>query len=42
MLGLAPSTTNVRKRAVFEKIRRFLAVRGHRGLTSERGEPARE
>jgi RNA polymerase sigma factor (sigma-70 family) len=36
MLGLAPSTTNVRKRAVFEKIRRFLAVRGHRGSASER------
>ena len=37
MLGLAPSTTNVRKRAVFEKIRRFLAVRGHRGPEAERG-----
>jgi len=42
MLGLAPSTTNVKKRAVFEKIRRFLAVRGHRGPASERGEPGRE
>lgn len=35
MLGLAPSTVNVRKRTVMEKIRRFLAVRGHRG--PERG-----
>lgn len=31
MLGLAPSTVNVRKRSVFDKVRRFLAVRGHRG-----------
>ena len=40
MLGLAPSTTNVKKRAVFEKIRRYLAIRGHRG--PERGERDRE
>lgn len=30
-LGLAPSTVNVKKRGAFEKIRRFLASRGHRG-----------
>lgn len=35
LLGLAPSTVNVRKRAVFDKVRRFLAVRGYRG--AERG-----
>lgn len=31
-LGLAPSTVNVKKRGAFEKIRRFLAARGHRDL----------
>ena len=31
LLGVAPSTVNVRKRTVFEKVKRFLAVRGHRG-----------
>ena len=40
LLGLAPSTVNVRKRTVFEKVRRFLAVRGHRG--DERAGPADE
>ncbi|MFM9958310.1 MAG: RNA polymerase sigma factor [Phycisphaerales bacterium] len=30
-MGLAPSTVNVKKRGAFEKIRRFLASRGHRG-----------
>ena len=35
LLGLAPSTVNVRKRAAFEKVRRFLAVRGHRGPERE-------
>lgn len=42
LLGLAPSTTNVRKKAVFEKIRRFLAVRGHRGFQPERGTSSEE
>lgn len=31
-LGLAPSTVNVKKRSAYEKIRRFLAQRGIRGL----------
>jgi len=31
-LGLAPSTVNVKKRGAFEKIKRFLAARGHRNL----------
>jgi RNA polymerase sigma factor (sigma-70 family) len=34
-LGIAPSTLNVRKQAAFAKIRRFLAVRGHRGDSGE-------
>lgn len=37
-LGLAPSTANVKKRAAFEKIRRYLAVRGHRETGEEQGE----
>lgn len=37
-LGLAPSTANVKKRAAFEKIRRYLAVRGHRETGGEAGE----
>ncbi len=37
LLGVAPSTVNVRKRNVFEKVRRFLAVRGHRA-PERRGE----
>ncbi len=38
LLGLAPSTVNVRKRTVFEKVRRFLAIRGHRGPERPAGE----
>lgn len=38
-LGVAPSTLNVRKRGALEKLRRFLAGRGHRagGDSGERG-----
>ena len=35
-LGVAPSTLNVRKRGALEKLRRFLASRGHRAETGER------
>lgn len=35
-LGVAASTLNVRKRAALEKLRRFLASRGHRPETGER------
>ena len=35
-LGVSPSTANARKRAAFEKVRRYLAARGHREIT-ERG-----
>lgn len=31
-MGLAPSTVNVKKRGALEKIKRFLAARGHRGM----------
>ncbi|MEX2218748.1 MAG: RNA polymerase sigma factor [Phycisphaerales bacterium] len=36
-LGVAPSTLNVRKNAALEKLRRFLASRGHRAENAERG-----
>lgn len=36
-LGLAPSTANVKKRAAFEKIKRFLASKGFRGLHEAHG-----
>jgi DNA-directed RNA polymerase specialized sigma24 family protein len=36
-LKLAPSTVNARKRAAYEKLRRWLAQRGHRPESSERG-----
>jgi RNA polymerase sigma factor (sigma-70 family) len=36
-LGVAPSTLNVRKKGALEKLRRFLATRGHRGESGERG-----
>ncbi len=36
-LGLAPSTANVKKRAAFEKIKRFLASKGFRGLHESHG-----
>lgn len=35
-LKLAPSTVNARKRAAYEKLRRWLAQRGHRGERTER------
>jgi RNA polymerase sigma factor (sigma-70 family) len=35
-LGISPSTANARKRAAFEKVRRYLATRGHRSDFSER------
>jgi RNA polymerase sigma factor (sigma-70 family) len=39
-LGVAPSTLNVRKRGALEKLRRFLASRGHRPDSGERtGDP---
>lgn len=38
LLNLAPSTVNVRKQSVFQKVRRFLAVRGHRGPERQGGE----
>jgi len=41
-LGIAPSTLNVRKQAAFAKIRRFLAVRGHRGESGEHASEERE
>jgi len=31
-MGLAPSTVNVKKRGALEKIKRFLASKGHRGI----------
>jgi DNA-directed RNA polymerase specialized sigma24 family protein len=31
-MGLAPSTVNVKKRGALDKIKRFLAAKGHRGL----------
>jgi len=36
-LKLAPSTVNARKRAAYEKLRRWLAQRGHRSERTERG-----
>jgi RNA polymerase sigma factor (sigma-70 family) len=36
-LKLAPSTVNARKRAAYEKLRRYLAQRGHRPESAERG-----
>ncbi len=41
-LGLAPSTINARKRAAYDKVRRYLARRGHRPESSERHGPDRE
>lgn len=38
-LGLAPSTMNVRKRAAFDRLRRWLASRGHRLDLPERPAP---
>jgi RNA polymerase sigma factor (sigma-70 family) len=35
-LGVAPSTMNARKRAALDRLRRWLAVRGHRAEPSER------
>jgi DNA-directed RNA polymerase specialized sigma24 family protein len=35
-LSISPSTANARKRAVLEKVRRYLAQRGHRPETAER------
>jgi RNA polymerase sigma factor (sigma-70 family) len=35
-LNISPSTANARKRAAFEKVRLYLASRGHRADTSER------
>ncbi len=36
-LGVAPSTMNARKRQALERLRRYLASRGHRGESSEQG-----
>jgi RNA polymerase sigma factor (sigma-70 family) len=41
-LSISPSTANARKRAALEKVRRYLAQRGHRPETPERTAPARE
>jgi RNA polymerase sigma factor (sigma-70 family) len=41
-LSVSPSTANARKRAVLEKVRRFLAQRGHRPETTERTAKIRE
>ena len=40
-LGVSPSTANARKRAAFDKVRRYLAARGHREMT-ERSDPEDE
>ncbi len=37
-LGVAPSTVNARKRQALERLRRFLATRGHRGESAEHEE----
>ncbi len=34
-LGVAPSTMNARKRQALDRLRRFLAMRGHRGESGE-------
>jgi RNA polymerase sigma factor (sigma-70 family) len=41
-LSIAPSTLNVRKQAAFAKIRRYLAARGHRSESAERGSASDE